>query len=116
VLAKSGADELPVLIAERDARAKQVRVLAVGGPAKIHRMAAGAVRFVERLAANDHVLRGNRTRELREAPGPAAAPASTLRRRLTPTSALCGRRLGLPLRGWRSWSLRLYETRRPRAR
>jgi hypothetical protein len=119
------ADELAVLIAQRHARAKEVRILAVGGPAKVRRMATGAIRLVERLAANEDVLRRNGTRELGEAPGAAPASATTfLRRRLASASAarrrlpLRGRSLGLPLtlRRLSGWRLRPHETARPRAR
>ena len=57
-LADGRADQFAVLIGERDARAQQVG--AVGAAAQVGRMAARAVRFVQPLAADQHVLRRER--------------------------------------------------------
>ncbi len=104
VSGQSGADQLAFLIAQRDTRAKQVRVLPVGSAAKIDRMAAGTIGPVERLAADEHILRRQRPCELRIAAGtPASALAPSFRRGAAlsgiSAAASCGRWRSLP--DWR---------------
>ena len=82
VLGDGGANQFALLVVERGARAQQVRILAVGGTAQVHRVAAGAVGLIQRLAAHQHVGRRERAGELRE---PAAA--ATAARRACPGPA-----------------------------
>src|SRR6185436_6834438 len=71
------ADHFAVTIGQRDARAQQVR--AVGAAAQVRRVAARAVRFIETLAADHYVLRGDLAGELREPAATAAALTASRR-------------------------------------
>jgi hypothetical protein len=102
VLRDPFADEEAALIAKRDTRPKEVRVLPIGGAAHIHLVAARARRVVERLAANEHFLRGQRPGVLciatTSSTGRGIAAASALSRRT-------GRRSRTPAAGRRRLTL-----------
>jgi hypothetical protein len=117
------ADELAVLISERDSRPEQVGALRAAP--KIYSMAAGAIPFIETFPADQHVLRRELAGELRE-PAPAASAtlatwlasspltgggAAAFRRR---RGGLCGG--GLALRRWRSSTLREHDASQGGAR
>ena len=95
------ADELAVLISQRDSRPEQVGALRAAP--KIDSMTARAIRFVETFPADQHVLRRELAGELRE---PAPAAAATLAAWLASSplarvGAAAGRRLGRGLCGGR---------------
>ena len=114
----SRAHEFTVLIGEGDSRSKQVGSLRPA--AQIGGVAAGAVGFIQRFAADQNVLRRELARELGEPASPAAA-LSTARSGLSsatltgvaPASARRGRLLSrwLGLRGLRRRALGEHEGR-----
>src|SRR5689334_17752512 len=93
-----------MLIGERSSRPQEIRAFRTA--AEIRCMTARAIRFVERFAADKHILRRELSRELGES---SASPATTLTSRLSaaalPLTSITGSGRG----GWRlcGWLLAL---------